>query len=497
MPGPALLVVGFDAADRDVVDRLVAAGRMPTVARLMDGGHVADVENPFGMLSGPVWPTVATGVSPDRHGAWSWRRLRPGTYRLEHRGPNGPVDHPTFWSALARDGITTAVVDLPNVALQRTPGTVEVVGWSEHERRSTLATFPEDLAPALQERFPVSAVDGCDDLGRADATVRLRSKLLGELEQKVAMLPWLVDRCAPDVLVAVFSEAHCAGHQLWHLHDPRSRRHDPERSRDLGDPMADVYVALDVGLAELLVTLRPTHVAVLLSHGMTETVTAAHLVDPVLRRIDARLGPTPRWAYLRELARRTPNRVARRALRATRRDIEPLAHYVDGSRRLLPLPNFPAYMAIRLNLRGREPAGLVDPVDAEAVMDLVERELLALRVVDDGRPAVQRVVRVTDRYPRAGPTGMPDLLVEWDVSAPMEAVQSPTLGEIRGRFDEPRPGAHLQDGRLVLRGPGVAPGRSTMRAEDVAPTLAALVGARLTDVDGEPIGAVDRVAVAR
>ncbi len=54
---------------------------------------------------------------------------------------------------------------------------------------------------------------------------------------------------------------------------------------------------------------------------------------------------------------------------------------------------------IYLNLRGREPGGIVDPTDVPALLDALSRDLLATR--DDGRPVVREVYRMDKIH--AGP----------------------------------------------------------------------------------------------
>jgi len=43
VPCPRLLVLGWDAADWQVIDPLLAAGKMPNLARLLTSGSRADL----------------------------------------------------------------------------------------------------------------------------------------------------------------------------------------------------------------------------------------------------------------------------------------------------------------------------------------------------------------------------------------------------------------------------------------------------------------------
>src|SRR5207249_5014379 len=66
--GSRVVLVGIDGADWDVIDGLVARGRVPNLARLKREGAWARLRSSVPMLSPLLWTTVATGKTPDRHG---------------------------------------------------------------------------------------------------------------------------------------------------------------------------------------------------------------------------------------------------------------------------------------------------------------------------------------------------------------------------------------------------------------------------------------------
>jgi len=492
-------VIGFDAGDRDVVDQLIAAGDLPVIAGLFQRGAVADMVNPIGLYSGPVWPTIATGCRPDQHGGWTWRPLVPGTYRMAYRGPNGPVHRPTYWGSVDRHGIRTVTVDVPNVAVQPDVVGAQVVGWSQHDRCGTFATGPSSLGHELLAVHPSDPHDHCDRRGAAGTVGELRLlrlEILDALRAKVELVRWLVQREEPEVLTVVFGESHCAGHQFWQLHRREVGR-DLGGVAEVGDVVREVYQALDRAVVEVIEIATsaspeqdPPSVVLILSHGVDENISMPHLLDPILRKIDDSLPPPSRARRLRELAHRTPNRVARLALRATGRSFEHLDHHLDGSRRFFPMPVFPSWGGVRLNLAGREPRGLVQPADAETMLQLLETELLALRTVDTDEPMVRQVHRAEVHYPDASDAGMFDLLFEWNVDRQVASVVSPNLGVIHGDRREHREGGHRQDGRVVFAGLGIAPASlPAVRAEDIAPTVTAMVGQEMHGVEGAAVAA--------
>ena len=67
-PVQRLLILGWDAADWQVIDPLLSRGRMPNLARLLSSGTRADLRTLEPKLSPLLWSTIATGKTADRHG---------------------------------------------------------------------------------------------------------------------------------------------------------------------------------------------------------------------------------------------------------------------------------------------------------------------------------------------------------------------------------------------------------------------------------------------
>jgi tetratricopeptide (TPR) repeat protein len=67
-PAEKLLVLGWDAADWQMIDPLLARGRMPNLARLLAAGTRADLRTLEPKLSPILWSTIATGKTADKHG---------------------------------------------------------------------------------------------------------------------------------------------------------------------------------------------------------------------------------------------------------------------------------------------------------------------------------------------------------------------------------------------------------------------------------------------
>jgi predicted AlkP superfamily phosphohydrolase/phosphomutase len=326
----------------------------------------------------------------------------------------------------------------------------------------------------------------------------LRDTLLKGIEMKTLLVESLLDRDGWDLFAAVFAESHCAGHQFWHLHDPAHPRHDPAEARAIGDPLRDIYAALDAAIGRLLTRAGDeTAVFVLASHGMGAHYDATFLLDEILRRLYRPAATASERAVARgaESAWRFLPAGLRRALRPLRGRVRAslanaVSHPELASLPCFSVPNNDVYGGIRVNLAGREPQGRIRPgAEYDAFCDTLTSDLLAFVNLETGRPLVRRVLRSSEVYEGERLQDLPDLMVEWDRDSPVSAISSPKTGTIRGKFPGIRTGDHKPEGMVFAMGPGIRPGRlpRPISITEFAPTIAARLGVRLTNVDAAPV----------
>jgi predicted AlkP superfamily phosphohydrolase/phosphomutase len=148
---------------------------------------------------------------------------------------------------------------------------------------------------------------------------------------------------------------------------------------------------------------------------------------------------------------------------------------------------------IRLNLRGRERDGIVDPADADALMDEIAAGIESFRELD-GSPAVKSVEKVRDLFGTGDRVHqLPDLIVKW-VDTPatrLEGLRSERFGTVRRHgVGSGRSGNHTEGDAWALVVPGASRHASPSRPprlEDIAATAAAVSGADTSAMVGEPL----------
>jgi hypothetical protein len=121
---------------------------------------------------------------------------------------------------------------------------------------------------------------------------------------------------------------------------------------------------------------------------------------------------------------------------------------------------------IRINLKGRDRDGIVDPSEYDALCEEITDILYRLKNGRTGEPVVRHVAR-TRKSPTEDDPKLPDsdLVVLWNQPI-TDVVDSPDLGRI-GPLTHCRAGGHSSQGFLLASGPGIEPGSNLSEGEAV------------------------------
>lgn len=515
MPGTKLLVIGLDAADDLLIKQWAAAGHLKTFRHLMESAAHGRVVNPTGLEAGSAWPTFYYGVSPARHGQYDGSRYY--DVRHYHDGKFTPeMVYPTaIWDILSDAGKRVALIDAPYRFRTEGLNGIDIHDWGAHAPtgKNSFAKFstnPPELAREIERRFGLDPLKGamCDKIAprTLDAQRQFRADMIDRVRRKTLMSDYYLATQDWDLFFTSFSECHCIGHHAWHIHDPQHPDHDPRIAAALGDPVLDVYQAVDRGIGELLERAGPeTTVIVYCSHGMGTRYSGTKLLDKILARLDGRNPPeisSPLTRTMRAAWRGLPTGLRNR-LKPTQAKLHKKI-YKDGfqgdraGRRFFEVLTNDRTAGVRINLIGRDPNGLVAPgAEFRAVSREIEEKLLRVINSDTGLPLVKEVHHTAEIHRGERSEWLPDLLVTWNrVSGRLSRISSPDIGEMRHENLSFRTGDHRPEGMFFAIGPGVgATGEvGAVSVMDFAPTIAAFFGLRPPETDGEPIAALAGVA---
>ena len=490
-----VLVIGLDSAESTLIERWIAEGKLPALAELYEQGATYRLDNCWGTLPTAVWPELTSGRSPGKVALF----FPPGQLHTGETAPrsvaSAEVDPLAFWTIASDAGKRVAAIDLPWTVPPDELNGIFLGEWGTHDRWFGTGCFPRTLADEIRELhgdYPVGLCD--DDYGASSAErERLAADLLAAVDYETRLFLDLLEREAWDLFACAFGQFQCVGHNFWAFMEA-----DEDVSDSLRSAVFDVVSRVDEAIAALRAAAGPEAVSVVIaSHGMGPLTGGPQLLSEVLVRLGAGSGqgsaaqirsrlPIGVRSTIRKL---TPAPLRRRLQHAAGSLPAPLA---SSATRAIALPaDVNGY--IRLNIKGREPSGSVEPgAEAEAELSEIRRELLELEDPASGKRIVTEVVSAEEAFGPDHHPDVPDLMVSFrnDLGT-LHACASDYVGLVKVPFRiANRSGDHTGEARLWLAGNGIRPTDSpgSANALDVAPTILSLLGVPIPpDLDGQSL----------
>jgi len=437
-PAEVFLVIGLDCAPPGLVfDRWRTD--LPELAALMERGRWGPLRSTEPPITVPAWASMTSGHDPGELGLYGFRnRDRRRGYELKVAS-SADVKVKRVWDRLGESGRSVAALFVP-LTSPPTPVRGTMVGGflGAGERWA----FPPAKQRALEARFGPPRRDVRDF--RTDELERVLAELDAMREQHFAIARAVVEEDRPDFLMMVEMGPDRLHHAMWRHMDPA---HGDYVAGNRWEGRAKgYYQALDAEVGRLVATAGDEATVLVVSDHGARAMHGGVALNEHLRREG--------WLTLRE----EPS--APTALREV----------VDWSRtRAWAEGGY--YSRVFLNVRGREPEGVVDPARAEETLAELIGCLEAIEgvAVDCRRPA--DVYRATRGEP-------PELMVYLD-DLGLRALGTVGHGAVRVPTNDTGPDGcnHDWDGIAILAGPGVEPGRlEGASILDVAPTIYAHFG---------------------
>jgi predicted AlkP superfamily phosphohydrolase/phosphomutase len=495
-----LVVFVFDAGDPDLMTRWIGDGTLPNLAELTRAGFHGRTTGPELVNEHGALVSLFSGVSCAEHGYYYSRQLRPGTYDL-HPTTSRDARAEPFWARLAGSGRRVAILDVPDtVPVRGLPG-IQLCDWATHNPRWPAEAEPPALFAEVRRIFGRRMTIPEEPDTSAARDRRILDRMLERIRRKGALFRELLGRDAFDVVVAAFGETHTGAHQFWPYH---TRQVDG--GLRLEGAIRRIYAETDreMGALRGLLPAR-ANVLVVTSVGIQEQYPVFHLMEDFCRKLGWQAAPGGRGgsmgasrgegnAAARGLSR--PMDVIRRVVpeslrvgvsrhfpRATRERLlaEQWRSRTDWTRtRVFAIPSSFTGL-LRVNLRGREPRGTVEPgTEYRDVLEAVVADLRGLVDPFTNEPAVADAIVTADRFGGGPPEVLPDVFVHFRPARHfLSRVIHPRAELVQRKPEFCRDTHHSQVGFVAGAGPDLpaAGDAGDVAVRDLAPTFLSLAGA--------------------
>lgn len=485
-----LLIIGLDGATFDVLDPLMAEGRMPNLKRFIERGVAGILHSTRPPITPAAWTTFMTGKGPGRHGIIDFEKYDPREHRLSFNS-TFEIREKTLWELLSEKGLKVGSVNVPMTYPPRPVNGFMISGFETPSIDADF-TWPRDLKQEIMRVIPnynYRTNWKRRAMGGVDLVKENLDYISGSFEQGWQLTQHCGDKFGWDVLMVVFKLVDNLQHKAWKYLDKRFNHRYPQEAAMAAQCFAD----LDVVLGKLF------------GYAEAQGATVMMMSDHGHGSLDGKVQPNlllRNWGHLKlsspmqQMGQRfqywahrlTKGKATRfeQGSRGIERDLA-----VDWSRTRACVMHAGIYGFLYINLEGRSPVGIVKESEYDKLRDeLVER----LRAVTDRDPYTGETIRVfPDVYKteelydcrREDLPDLPDLLLSPN---PGLAVVRKIRGSRIVRWcDESRlEGTHRDEGIMAFGGPNV---RSGVKMEgnivDMTPTALAALGLRVpVDMEG-------------
>ena len=493
------VVFGIDGATLKCIRPMAAAGLLPNLARLMEEGCTGELQSTIHPITPQAWTTFLTGRNAGTHGVYDFTRRRKGTYELEFINASCR-EAESVLSILSREGKPVGAIAVPFTFPPERLENGFMLSGLDSPTEDSRAVSPPELYDELKEKFGAYYIHKGSPVGRKDDPELLWRDMKEEDENRTQIGLHLMKERPCDLFMTVYNNVDRLQHNYYDLTTEAALEAGriPENSY-----LVKAYVNADRHLGRILDSLdEKTTVLIISDHGAGPIKKVFHLNSWLEKEGLLAIGSEGRKIAAvrgsREMAKRILPRWMKNFIKTRlgrmQEKIESFVFLsrIDWSR--TKAYGLGMYGNIHINLKGREPAGTVEPgVEYEAVREKIIERLMAQRDPDTGEPVIERVWKREEVYTGPLTDVAPDLLIGWKDYAYYTSVNSDSgTGDIFtdcgfiDSSDFKHLGTHRLAGTLIARGPHIRQGGvDGARLLDMAPTMLYLAGLPVPeDMDG-------------
>jgi len=500
-----VLVIGMDGATFDVIHPMVKQGKLPTLSKLMASGVSASLRSTFPPVTAPAWVSFMTGKNPGKHGVFDFCANTTHGYTRPFVSSRD-IQAKTLWTLLSEKGRRVGVINVPITyppeevngfiipgyqrALTHREYTYPAGLFKEIEKMGYLLDYSGDMVPYTDDK--TDYIEGWKRVVEARKKTSLR--LMQEYEWDFFMT---VYKCTDEVQ-----------HHFWRYHD-NSYPDCPEDQRQrYGTVIEEFYQKVDQAVGEQVALLDKNSIVIIMSdHGAGPLhkhfnlnrwlIQEGHMGLKRMRYLGLARYPYS-YLYYKILRRVGINgidwTVPRHLPRAVRKKIDPrlgldTSTLIDWKRTKAYMGNM-TEQGIYINLKGREPEGIISPgYEYERLREELAEKLLSVKDPETGAKIVERVFKKEELYQGPYADKAADLYFllkdNWtyilDGTLYRNALVSPA---------NPVSGTHRMEGILIMAGDVFKNGITLKETSimDIFPTILYAMGIPIPDdLDGSVI----------
>ncbi len=442
-----ILIIGLDCAAPEL---LFGDERLVNIRHLMNAGSYGKLESVIPPITVPAWMCMATSQDPGSLGVYGFRNRVDYSYNGLGIVNSKSFQALTIWDQVAREGGKSVVIGVPPAYPPRKLNGISIGCFLTPDTKSDVYTHPPEVAAeiaALVGEYPVD-VKGF----RSDHKDWLLDEILTMSRKHFQVVRHYIEKADWDFFQFVEIGLDRIHHGFWKYHDPEHVDH-PQGENPYREVIRDYYRELDDEIGRTLELLTDDTVVLVVSDHGAQRLDGGFCVNE--------------WLIKEGLL----------VLNTYPEKVTPFAKLDVNWEKTRVWSEGGYYARVFLNVKGREPQGVIEPEDYERFRDEV-RDMFAATTGPDGTLLGTLVFKPEEIYKQVNGVA-PDLLVHFGALSwrSIGGVGYPSL-HLRENDTGPDDCNHAQHGAFILCSSNHAVRGKVEGAKllDIAPTLLALAG---------------------
>lgn len=509
-----VIIIGLDGATWTILKPWIEEGKLPSINLLSESGVWGDLETVIPPLSAPAWVSFTTGKNPGNHGIYNFILKKKGTYDILF--VNSVVQKKLskrLWDYLVFKGLKSIIINLmPSYPPENINGVLISDKLTTPSGKNFI--YPAQLSVELKSNVGEYDIEPLEDLIVGSDDKKFLERLLRSEKQQIKYFKYLLKNYEWDLAISIFSGSDCIQHAFWGYIDPTHPLYNSQDKIVYENKILSLFKMYDDLLKYLITNYDDAIIFVVSDHGH----------GPCYRYFNL-----PVWlkkkGYLK--FRRNPTTLIKLFLFSSSFDlfysimgklgiIEKVKHiflrgksipnsdskgnifnylfdYIFISWRDIDWSKTVAFVVasggqIYINLKGREPFGVVPPEEYEVVREKIKRELENVVDPETGEKVIFKIFKKEEIYSGKYLEDAPDLIClpnkGYVVQYPQ--VYKPNLFEV-SKIAGTHTSVNELKGIFLAYGKGIKRGVRIEGAKiyDVAPTVLHIFGLPIpNDIDG-------------
>ncbi len=504
MSSKKVLILGLDGASPELIESLIDLGRLPTFAKIKKEGVRGRLRTTIPPITGSAWSSFMTGKNPGKHGIFDFITRKDGTYRLS------PIhshlrEGKAFWSWASDAGRKICIFNVPITYPPEKVNGIMVSGMLTPRGRADYA-HPQSIVEELGKITGGYRIHLDESFSRGREEIFLK-RLYEVTDQRMKAMEYLFRKDDWDLFVGVIEGIDLIQHELWHCWDPTHFRHRAP-DKKYSDAIPSFYQKIDNFINRVIKEWIDSQwtMIVMSDHGAGPLKKLLYLNNFLMKKgfLKLKRGIRSSIKHLLFNMGFVPMNFYHFLLGIGLGRIKRMARFGQGESWLSPFflsfedvdwKETKAYSfgstagQIYLNLKGREPCGIVNPgKEEEEVRDEILRELQFLVDDETGERIVGEIYCKEELYNGPHLKDAPDIVflpktLEIAAFGEYEFASNKMIDYSWGVS-----GSHRMDGFMAMVGEPIKMGARIQNANiiDLAPTILYLMGLPIPEtIDGK------------